>query len=92
MANIRNLSNRIYEKDSRLKHFLHKYEFQGIVKKIFEEIKQMTLEEKDTLYISNLGKFYPKNRKGITPFNKKPYDTTTLDLKLYKRFKIKNKG
>ncbi|WP_086290493.1 hypothetical protein [Campylobacter devanensis] len=89
MANIKNLANRIYENDTMLKHFLHKYEFQGIMKKIFEEIKQITLEEKDTLYIGNLGKFYLKNHKGITPFNKKPYDTTTLGFKLYKRYKIK---
>lgn len=89
MADLRNLSNRIYEKNSKVKYFLCKYEFQDILKEIFEEIKEITLKEGDTLYIGNLGKFYPKNRKGITPFNKKPYDTTTLDLKLYKRFRIK---
>ncbi|WP_086302595.1 hypothetical protein [Campylobacter vicugnae] len=89
MADIRNLSNRVYEKDSRVKYFLCRYEFQNIVKSIFEEIKQITLEEKDTLYIGNLGKFYTKNRKGISPFNKKPYDVTTLNFKLYKRYKIK---
>lgn len=89
MANIRNLANRVYEKHHSIMHLMHKYEFQNLVKDIFEEIKEITLKEGDTLYIGNLGKFYLKNRKGVTPFNKKPYDITTLDLKLYKRFRIK---
>jgi nucleoid DNA-binding protein len=89
MTNLTKLANRVYEKDSRLKHFLYKYEFQGIVKKIFEEVKQISLEELDTCRISNFGIFSPKKYSGISPLNKKPYNTTTINFKLHKKYRIK---
>ena len=86
MTNIKNLTNRVYEKLS-LKGMMYKWELREILEFTFKELRDMALQEEERVRIKDFGIFSPRTYQGI--FKDKAYKTRTIKFRMLKKNRIK---